>query len=76
MEIRKRLFFNDLPHHLWPRTFFGIAIAFMPLVYLGSVIGLPIGNRLPKKTLRHIAYAILLVIGISAAAPPLLAYLR
>jgi uncharacterized membrane protein YfcA len=53
-----------------------IAIAFMPLVYLGSVIGLPIGNRLPKKTLRHIAYAILLVIGISAAAPPLLTYLR
>ena len=53
-----------------------IAIAFMPLVYLGSAIGLPIGNRLPKETLRRIAYAILLVIGISAAVPPLLAYFR
>ena len=43
-----------------------IGIAFLPLVFLGTVIGLPIGNRMSKENLRRIAYAILLVIGVSA----------
>ena len=60
-------------HILWSAA---VGIAYIPLVYLGSSIGMPIGNRLSKETLRLIAYAILLVIGFSAAVPPLLAYLR
>ena len=50
--------------------------AFLPLVYLGSAIGLPIGNRIPKERLRRIAYAILLIIGAGASVPPLLACLH
>ena len=46
-----------------------IGIAFMPLVYLGAAIGLPIGNRMDKERLRRIAYVILLVIGVSAVVP-------
>jgi len=49
-----------------------IGAAFLPLVYLGTVVGLPIGNRMDKERLRYVAYAILLVIGISAVVPPLL----
>jgi uncharacterized membrane protein YfcA len=46
-----------------------LGIAFLPLIYLGTVIGLPIGNRMTKEKLRSIAYAILLVIGVSAVVP-------
>ena len=47
----------------------GLGIAFLPLVYLGSAIGLPIGNRMAKDRLRLIAYAILLVVGITSIVP-------
>jgi uncharacterized membrane protein YfcA len=42
-----------------------VGIACLPLVYAGTRIGLPIGNRMPRKTLRAWAYAILLAIGSS-----------
>ncbi|MCK5528314.1 MAG: sulfite exporter TauE/SafE family protein [Kiritimatiellae bacterium] len=54
----------------------GIGIMFMPLVLLGAVIGLPIGDRMSKARLRYLAYTILLIIGITAITPSLLAYLK
>jgi uncharacterized membrane protein YfcA len=45
---------------------FGFAL--FPAVYLGTAIGLPIGNRMQKSRLRAIAYGILLLIGISSMA--------
>ena len=53
-----------------------IGLAFLPLVWLGTLVGLPIGNRLPKETLRNIAYAILLVIGLSTVLPAVVAAVR
>ncbi|MBD3240577.1 MAG: TSUP family transporter [Chitinivibrionales bacterium] len=46
-----------------------IGVAMLPLVYLGAMVGLPIGNRLGRTRLRRIAYVILLALGISAVAP-------
>ena len=45
---------------------FGIAC--LPLVYLGTRIGMPLGDRMSRHKLRRVAYAILLVIGIAAIA--------
>ncbi|MBN1830134.1 MAG: hypothetical protein JW884_13470 [Deltaproteobacteria bacterium] len=53
-----------------------LAIIFSPFVYLGTLVGMPIGNRMSKDKLRGIAYAILMTLGISAAAPAALAYFR
>lgn len=53
-----------------------IGIAFLPLVYLGAAMGLPVGNRMEKNRLRGIAYAILFAIGISAAGPFLVTSLQ
>ncbi len=47
------------------------ALLFIPFVLLGTVVGLPLGNRLPKPLLRRIMNGILLVIGISAVLPVL-----
>jgi len=52
-----------------------IGIAFIPLTFVTTAIGLPIGNRLPKEKLRRIAYAVLLVIGISAIIPAILNFM-
>ncbi len=49
-----------------------IGIAFIPLTFVNTAIGMPIGNRIPKEKLRNIAYAILLIIGISAIVPAIL----
>ncbi len=49
-----------------------IGIGCLPLVYLGSAIGLPVGNRMGRQRLRHIAHAVLLIIGISAVASALI----
>lgn len=46
--------------------------ALLPMVYLGSLVGMPIGNSLNAERLRWIAYAILAAIGISAIVPALL----
>ena len=53
-----------------------IGIAFLPLVYLGTAVGLPIGNRMEKDKLKRIAYGILFIIGISAMATAILTQLR
>jgi len=49
-----------------------IGIACLPLVYAGSRVGMPIGDRMARGTLRAWAYAILLVIGISSIIPAIL----
>ncbi len=51
-----------------------LGIAFFPLVYLGSLFGLPLGNRMNKMWLRRIAFALLLVIGVSATVSALMSY--
>lgn len=53
---------------LW---YIAAGVGLLPVILLGSRIGLPIGNRLPKERLRTIAYLILLAIGLSAAGPML-----
>jgi uncharacterized membrane protein YfcA len=45
--------------------------ALLPLVYLGALVGMPIGNRMNRQRLRWIAYALLAIIGISAIVPAL-----
>ena len=50
----------------------GLGLAFVPLVFLGSRIGLPLGDRMPRAGLRRVAYLILLVIGGSAVLQALL----
>ncbi|MFA6929522.1 MAG: TSUP family transporter [Lentisphaeria bacterium] len=49
-----------------------LGLLMLPLIYLGSSIGLPIGNRMSKERLRKVAYAVLLIIGISAIVPAFL----
>jgi len=46
-----------------------IGIALLPLVYAGSTVGLPIGNRFAGPVLRRVAYAVLFATGISAIIP-------
>jgi len=53
----------------------GIGLLMLPATFLGVVIGLPIGNRIPRLLLRRIVYALLLGIGISAIVPTLTRYL-
>lgn len=48
----------------------------LPLVYGGARMGLVVGDRLPRQKLRYIAYAILLVIGISSIFQPLMRLIR
>lgn len=61
------------PSVLW---FAVLGVGFLPLVYLGSAIGLPIGNRMKKDTLKKSAFAILLVIAASAVVPAALKWAR
>lgn len=42
-----------------------------PLVYLGSTMGLRIGHRIEKNQLQRMAYAVLLIMGVTAVAPAL-----
>ena len=49
-----------------------LGVAFLPLIYLGSRIGIPIGNRMKKETLKNVAFALLMVIGLAAALPAVL----
>ena len=57
------------PAILWHAA---LGCALLPLVYLGSLVGMPIGNRLNGQRLRWLAYALLAAIGISAIVPALL----
>lgn len=56
-----------------PTILHSVLLGFMllPLILIGSCVGLPLGNRLNKERMRHFAYALLLIIGISAVAPAL-----
>lgn len=55
---------------------FLIGLMLIPAVFLGSRIGMPLGNRLPKPLLRTLAYLILIAIGLSAILQPLSRLLR
>ena len=44
-------------------------LLYFPAVLLGTKIGLPIGNRLPKSILQKIVYAILIIIGLTSTLP-------
>jgi uncharacterized membrane protein YfcA len=37
-----------------------------PAVFLGSKVGIPLGNRMPKAVLRNMAYLVLVIIGLSS----------
>ena len=43
-----------------------LGIAYLPLVYLGARIGMPLGDRMSRRKLRALAYSILLFIGAAA----------
>ena len=45
------------------------ALLYFPAVYLGTRIGMPIGNRLPRLVLRKIVYGILIFIGLNSIIP-------
>jgi len=47
----------------------GLGVAFLPLVFLGSAVGMPVGNRMGRDRLRAVAYLVLLVIGMAAVVP-------
>ncbi len=51
-----------------------MGIMFVPVVYLGTVVGLPLGNRLSKEELRRIVSVILLIFGLSSMAPAIIAH--
>jgi uncharacterized membrane protein YfcA len=57
------------PSVLWGAA---LGIAFLPLVYLGTRIGLPIGNKMKKDTLKKVAFALLMLIGVSATLPAII----
>lgn len=48
-----------------------LGLLLLPLIYVGSRLGLSIGRRIEKDRLRRLAYAVLLVMGVSAIAPAL-----
>ena len=65
----------SIPAQLAMMTFtFGASVLFtvavgllcLPLVYAGSLVGMPVGDRLSRGALRKCAYAILLAIGITS----------
>ena len=55
-----------------PEILKSILVSFLlaPVVLLGSWVGIPLGNRMPKILLCKIAQWVLIIIGLSAAIPP------
>jgi uncharacterized membrane protein YfcA len=51
---------------------FVLALLLTPIVYIGSMLGLAIGNRISKNLLRRLVYALLLFIAVSAIVTPFL----
>ena len=45
------------------------ALCYIPVVFLGTQIGMPIGNRLSKSFLQKIVYIILIIIGLTSIFP-------
>jgi uncharacterized membrane protein YfcA len=48
-----------------------LLLCLLPAVLLGTALGMPVGNRLPRARLRAIAYAVLLAIGVCLFIPGL-----
>ena len=59
--ILMRIFFGDV---IYKDILIGICLA--PVIYLGVHIGIPLGHKMSKKTLRRVAYVILLGIAIAS----------
>ncbi len=57
-------------------TFSALGIAAFPLLWLGSRIGMPIGNRLSHRTLTRLAGGVLLLISFSAILQSVIALTR
>ncbi|MCK5849969.1 MAG: sulfite exporter TauE/SafE family protein [Kiritimatiellae bacterium] len=53
----------------------GLALLLSPAVFVGALIGLPLGNRMPKHIMRIIVYLILLSIGLNSIIPALAQHL-
>lgn len=51
-----------------------IALLLTPAVFLGTKIGLPLANQIPKLAMRRIVHLILLVIGLSSVTPSIIYY--
>ncbi|MBT3879038.1 MAG: sulfite exporter TauE/SafE family protein [Candidatus Scalindua sp.] len=52
------------------------ALLLTPAVFLGTKIGLPLGNQIPKPVMRRIVHLILLAIGLSSVTPSIIHYVR
>jgi len=63
------LFLNYGPPIL---TTFLTGVAFIPVIALGSLVGVRLGNRIPKPMLRAASYGILLIIAVTSIVAPLL----
>jgi uncharacterized membrane protein YfcA len=48
-----------------------LALAMVPAVLLGTIPGIWIGNRLPKRWLRRLALALIVLLGLYMVAEPL-----
>jgi len=46
-----------------------LAMILIPVIWLGTYIGLPLGNKMDKDKLKLIAYSILLILGLSSIIP-------
>lgn len=53
-----------------------LALCLTPAVILGTVIGMPIGNRMAKPVLRTVVYLILMIIGVISIVPAAVGYFR
>jgi uncharacterized membrane protein YfcA len=69
IPVQIALLFATFGRSLLPH--FGLALLLLPVVLAGSLVGIPLGNRLKKGPLTMLAYAILLAIGVSCIMPAL-----
>lgn len=53
----------------------GLALLLSPAIFIGALIGLPLGNKIPKHIMRIIVYLILLAIGLNSTIPRLIQHL-
>lgn len=72
LMIPSNIFFQSVKFGpvVWERA--GIAILFLPVVILGSIPGIWLGNKLSRTLLRRIAIALLYLIGIYALVQPMI----
>ncbi|MEM7313706.1 MAG: sulfite exporter TauE/SafE family protein [Planctomycetota bacterium] len=48
----------------------GLGLAYSPIVFVATLVGTRIGNRISQATLRYVAYGILIMIGLSSLLGP------